>query len=391
MAASGGHAVVAGAGIGGLAAAVALRHRGWAVTILERAPALEPVGSGLGLGPNALHALDAIGLGDEVRRFSAIQGHGGVRRSDGRWLVRTDLGVMAERFGDPQLMALRADLVGLLAARLPDGVLRTGVTVTGVDLGDTARPARVATSAGDLDADLVVAADGIRSPIRTALFPGHQGPRYSGCTAWRFLAPKPAVSPSPAETWGRGAVFGAVPLADGRVYCYASAFTPAGTRHDDEAAELKRRFGGWHDPIPELIGSVSPDAVLRDDVYWMAEPLPAYHRGRVAILGDAAHAMTPHLGQGACQAIEDAIVLASVAAPGAPLDLAAYTTTRLPRTRKLVQASYRATRLSGLTSRPATALRNTGISLIGRLGPNLMLRQLAPIAAWTPPPLTPAP
>jgi 2-polyprenyl-6-methoxyphenol hydroxylase-like FAD-dependent oxidoreductase len=394
MTASGGHAVVAGAGIGGLTAAVALRRQGWEVTVLERAPALEPVGSGLGLGPNALHALDAIGLGDEVRRFSAVQGHGGVRRSDGRWLVRTDLGLMAERFGDPQLMALRADLVDLLAGRLPDGVLRTGVTVTGVDPGDPgdeARRARVTTSAGDLDADLVVAADGIRSPIRTVLFPGHPGPRYSGCTAWRFLAPKPDRSPDPAETWGRGVVFGAVQLADGRVYCYASAFAPAGQRSGDEAAELKRRFGGWHDPIPALIASVSPDAVLHDDVYWMAEPLPAYHRGRVAVLGDAAHAMTPHLGQGACQAIEDAIVLASVAAPRAPLDLTGYTTARLPRTRALVQASYRATRLSGLTSRPAVALRNTGASLAGRLGPSLMLRQLASIAAWTPPLLTPAP
>jgi 2-polyprenyl-6-methoxyphenol hydroxylase-like FAD-dependent oxidoreductase len=400
MAGSSGHAgraVVAGAGIGGLTAAVALRRQGWDVTVLERAPALEPVGSGLGLGPNALHALDAIGLGDEVRRFSAVQGHGGVRRSDGRWLVRTDLGLLAERFGDPQVMALRADLVGLLAGRLPAGALCTGVTVTGVDPGNAQDRARVTTSEGDLDADLVVAADGIRSRIRATLFPGHPGPQYSGCTTWRFVAPQPDRSPSPAETWGRGTVFGAVPLADGRVYCYGSAFAPAGLRHDDEAAELKRRFGGWHDPIPALIGSVSPEAVLHDDVYWMAEPLPAYHRGRVAILGDAAHAMTPHLGQGACQAIEDAIVLASVASgasaaaqgPAAGAALAPYTTARLTRTRMVAQGSYRATRLTGLTSRPATALRNTGARLAGLLGPRLMLRQLAPIAAWTPPPLTP--
>jgi 2-polyprenyl-6-methoxyphenol hydroxylase-like FAD-dependent oxidoreductase len=394
MAAGGGHAVVAGAGIGGLAAAVALRRQGWDVTVLERAPDLEPAGSGLGLGPNALHALDAIGLGDEVRRFSAVQGHGGVRRWDGRWLVRTDLGALAERFGDPQVMALRADLVGLLAGRLPESALRTGVTVTGVDPGSSEDRARVTTSEGDLDADLVVAADGIRSRIRATLFPGHPGPQYSGCTTWRFVAPRPDRSPSPAETWGRGTVFGVVPLADGRVYCYGSAFAPAGVRHDDEAAELKRRFGGWHDPISALIGSVSPEAVLHDDVYWMAEPLPAYHHGRVAILGDAAHAMTPHLGQGACQAIEDAIVLASVARPGtvagAALDLAPYTAARLRRTRMVAQGSYRATRLTGLTSRPATALRNAGISLVGHLGPRLMLRQLAPIAAWTPPPLHPA-
>jgi 2-polyprenyl-6-methoxyphenol hydroxylase-like FAD-dependent oxidoreductase len=137
--------------------------------------------------------------------------------------------------------------------------------------------------------------------------------------------------------------------------------------------------------------------VLHDDVYWIAEPLPAYHRGRVAILGDAAHAMTPHLGQGACQAIEDAVVLASVAGPGtsaadpsAPADatgpdLAAYTSARLARTRMVANGSYRATRLSGMTSPPAIVLRNTGIRLVGRFAPGLMLRQMDPLASWAPP------
>jgi 2-polyprenyl-6-methoxyphenol hydroxylase-like FAD-dependent oxidoreductase len=277
------HAIVVGAGIGGLTAAVALRRQGWDVTVLERAPALEPVGAGLGLGPNALHALDAIGLGEDVRRFSAVQGHGGLRRSGGGWLVRTDLGVLATRFGDPQLVALRADLVGLLAGRLPPGTLRTGVTVTGVDAGDTDRKARVRTSAGDLDAELVVAADGIGSRLRALLFPDHPGPRYSGFTTWRFVAPAlpPGASRAePAETWGRGEVFGVLPLADGQVYCYASAPAPPGVRHDDEASELKRRFGRWHDPIPGLIGTVSADRVLHDDVYWIADPLPAARRPR---------------------------------------------------------------------------------------------------------------
>ena len=167
-----------------------------------------------------------------------------------------------------------------------------------------------------------MAADGIGSRIRATLFPDSPGPRYSGFTTWRFVAPAlPAGAgrAEPAETWGRGEVFGVLPLASGQVYCYASAPAPPGLRHDDEAAELKRRFGRWHDPIPGLIGAISPDRVLHDDVYWIAEPLPAYHRGRVAILGDAAHAMTPHLGQGACQAIEDAVVLASVVGPVTPV------------------------------------------------------------------------
>jgi 2-polyprenyl-6-methoxyphenol hydroxylase-like FAD-dependent oxidoreductase len=298
---------------------------------------------------------------------------------------------------DPATPAVPSARSGLLAGSLPAGVLRTGVTVTGVDAGGADRRARVATSDGDLDADLVVAADGIGSRIRATLFPDHQGPRYSGFTTWRFVAPalpEGAGRAEPAETWGRGEVFGVLPLASGQVYCYASAPAPPGLRHDDEAAELKRRFGRWHDPIPGLIGAISPDRVLHDDVYWIAEPLPAYHRGRVAILGDAAHAMTPHLGQGACQAIEDAVVLASVAGSGIPgpgsadpaaPDLAAYTSARLSRTRMVANGSYRASRLSGITSPPAIALRNTGIRLAGRLFPGLMLRQMDALASWTPP------
>jgi 2-polyprenyl-6-methoxyphenol hydroxylase-like FAD-dependent oxidoreductase len=381
----GGRAVVAGAGIGGLTTAVALRRAGWTVTVLERAQQLEPVGSGLGIGPNAVHALDAIGLGTEVRRLSAVQGAGGIRRADGRWLVRIDTGAIADRFGAPQLVALRADLVSLLAASLPGGVLGTGVTVTGADPGGPDRPARVITGDGDLTADLVVAADGIGSVIRRALFPVHPGPRYSGLVAWRFVATASAAGAAiePAETWGRGAVFGAVPLPRGLVYCYASAAAPPGQAPADPAAELRRRFGDWHEPVPALIGAAPPAAVLRDDVYWIAEPLPAYHRGRVAVLGDAAHAMTPHLGQGACQAIEDAVVLAALAGTGA--GLAAYTEARMRRTRMLANASYRASRLTGTTSRLAIALRDTGMLLAGHLAPGLMIRQLKPIASWTPP------
>ena len=178
-------------------------------------------------------------------------------------------------------------------------------------------------------------------------------------------------------------MFGTFPLADGRVYCYASAAAPPGAHTGDEIAELKRRFGGWHDPIPGLIGSVSPADVLHDDVYWIAEPLPAYHRGRVAVLGDAAHAMTPHLGPGACQAIEDAVVLAGLA--GSDEGLAAYTSARMRRTRMVADASHRASRLTGMTTRPAIVLRNTGIRLAGRLAPGLMIRQLDRIAGWTPP------
>jgi 2-polyprenyl-6-methoxyphenol hydroxylase-like FAD-dependent oxidoreductase len=375
------HAVVVGGGIGGLVAAVALRQRGWAVTVCEQAPSLEPVGSGLSLGPNALRALDVIGVGGPARELAAIEGESGIRTSGGRWLVRADMTPMREKFGDPIVMALRAELVDLLLTRLPADMVRTGTSVSGVDPADGS----VTTSAGTLRADLIVAADGVHSRTRATLFPDHPGARYSGTTTWRFVVAGSGDGDGlqPSESWGRGEVFGIMPLSRGRIYCYASAVIPAGQTYDDERAELLRRFGHWHEPIPGLLAAAEPALVLHNDVHWIADPLPAYHLGRVALIGDAAHAMTPNLGQGACQAIEDAVVLASVA--GQQDGLASYTAARLLRTRMVARNSYRASRLVGVRSPAGIALREALAWTAGRFGSAVLIRQLSPIANWTPP------
>ncbi|WP_051717049.1 FAD-dependent monooxygenase [Streptomyces megasporus] len=383
-------AFVIGAGIGGLTAAAALHRRGWAVTVAERAPALEPVGAGIALAPNAQRALDVIGLGDAVRAMSAWQGEGGLRAPSGRRLSRTTQEAAAERFGGPVVVAHRAELVALLAARLPEGAVRTGTPAELVDPGAAGAPATVRTADGqEHTADLVVAADGVRSAARRALFPDHPAPRYAGFTAWRFVVPAPERPFSPHETWGRGSLWGTVPLRDGRVYAYATAVVPAGERApDDERAELLRRFGDWHHPVPDLLTAVDPAAVLRSDVYRTTAALPAHHLGRTALLGDAAHAMTPNLGQGGCQAVEDAVVLAHHAAPdpeSTPSALAAYTRDRLPRTMAVARRSERVGRLTTLTSPPALALRTAAVAVLDRIGPRLVLRGLDGIADWRPP------
>ncbi|NVI88756.1 NAD(P)/FAD-dependent oxidoreductase, partial [Actinomadura sp. BRA 177] len=124
------HTIVIGGGIGGLTAAAALHRRGWTVDLHERAASLEPAGSGLALGPNALHALDTIGAGDPVRALSAMRGDGGIRRPDGTWLSRTSAEAAEARYGDPTVALLRADLIDVLTARLPDGIVRLGSPVT---------------------------------------------------------------------------------------------------------------------------------------------------------------------------------------------------------------------------------------------------------------------
>ncbi|MEU9376260.1 FAD-dependent monooxygenase [Streptomyces sp. NPDC048255] len=359
------HAVVAGAGIGGLTAAVALQRRGWRVTVCERAPGPNAVGAGILLAPNALRAFDAIGFDPTRAAGPAAPAAMGLRRPGGAWLSRTDGAALAARYGRAPLAVHRSALVAALAAALPDGAIRYGAAVTGVDDADGSPVVR--TEAGDLGADLVLAADGIHSPLRRQYFPAHPGLRYSGETAWRTVLPAAAgAHAGPAadviETWGRGERFGVVPLADGRYYLFATAVVPEGYRPSDLRAEFLRRYGTWHDPIPALLERIDPAAVLQHDLYDLAVPLPRYHRGRLAWLGDAAHAMTPNLGQGGCQAIEDAVVLAHLLETReVPAALAAYSAVRHARTDAIRVRARRAGRIAALTHPLAVACRDLAV------------------------------
>ena len=363
------HVVVVGAGIGGLTAAVALHRRGWHVTVCERAPEPPTTGAGIGLAPNALRALDAIGVDAARAAGSSVPVTMGLRRSDGRWLTRAATADMTARYGMPPIAVPRPAFTAALAAALPPEALLHGTAVTGVD--DAMSRPTVRTAVGpDLPADLVVAADGIRSPLRRMCFPDHPGLHYIGETAWRTIVDAPDLRiPAMSETWGRGERFGVTPLADGRLYLYATAVVPAGTSSADSRAELRHRFGSWHDPIPALLDRVhrlDRADVLQNDLYDLAAPLPRLHHGRIVWLGDAAHAMAPNLGQGGCQAIEDAVVLAHLLPHGDSVDrmdsvpaaLVAYTAARRDRTDAVRVRARRIGRLGALRNPLAVAARD---------------------------------
>ncbi|MFJ3201188.1 FAD-dependent monooxygenase [Streptomyces sp. NPDC086989] len=361
------HAVVAGAGIGGLTAAVALHRRGWRVTVCERSPQPSAAGAGIVLAPNALRAFDAIGFDAARAAGRAVPAAMGLRRPDGRWLHRADTAALTARYGRPPLAVYRPALAEALSAALPPAAIHYGARVTGVDHEPGSPDAPVVrTSAGDLTADVVLAADGIHSGLRRAYFPDHPGLLHGGATAWRTVlsGDGPAGRPlDTAETWGRGERFGVVPLADGRVYVYATAVAPEGHRPADVRAELLRRFGSWHDPVPALLERIDPAAVLQHDLYDLAAALPRLHHGRIAWLGDAAHAMTPNLGQGGCQAVEDAVVLAHLLdrRAGVPAALAAYSAARCSRTDAIRIRSRRAGRVAALAHPLAVAVRDLAV------------------------------
>jgi 2-polyprenyl-6-methoxyphenol hydroxylase-like FAD-dependent oxidoreductase len=386
-------AVVVGGGIGGLTAAVALRRVGWQVTVLERAAMFGEIGAGITLLSNGLRCLDAIGLGDAVRGSGLPMLALGMRTAAGRWLSRFDGdgADMEARMGTTSVVIHRAELHRILRDALPAAALVAGVTTTGIIGGADGGPAEVRFRHGDHDAvlhaDLVVGADGVHSWVRAQRWPDAPAPVYCGSTSWRAVTtPSSAAITEMSLSWGQGTEFGVMPIVDGRTYWYAAANADETQRNPDELGELRRRFGTWHEPIPTVLAHTPPEAVLRHDIYRLPK-LDSYYRGSVVVLGDAAHAMTPNLGQGGGQALEDAIVLAAAVsrASNVATALSHYDRERRGRTQAMSQAATRQLRFGQQLHSPiGVAVRNAAVALT----PNRMaLLAIARYGAWFPPAL----
>jgi 2-polyprenyl-6-methoxyphenol hydroxylase-like FAD-dependent oxidoreductase len=374
-------AIIIGAGIGGLSAGLALQQAGYAVEIYERAPALKSVGAGISLWANAIKALDQLGVGERVRAMGMAEGGGGFHTPNGRTLLAIELGEVERRFGAPTIVLHRAELSQILLESYT-GALQLGKRFTHYEedaSGVTATFADGTQASGDL----LVCADGIHSVLRQSWFPNSH-PRYAGYTAWRGVLPfdHQRVVRHWGETLGRGTRVGIAPLSEGRIYWFATQNLPENTRiaPQDQHAHLLALFGTWYAPIPDLIRGTPSEEILQNDIYDL-DPLDEWVRGRVALLGDSAHAMTPNMGQGGCQAIEDAVVLGKCLRLALTIAeaLQRYQSQRLPHANHVLRTSRRIGQAVTIANPLVCALRDT----LFRLMPaKAQLRNLESVAGF---------
>jgi FAD-dependent urate hydroxylase len=336
--------IIVGGGIGGLCAAIALRQIGIGVKVYEQAEKLEAVGAGLTLWANAIKALRKLSVADEVIKTGAKIERAELRTANGRVLSRSAHDEFERLFGEPTIAIHRADLHDILRSALPADVVQLSARCSRVEQNESQAIVHFADSRSD-QADLVVGADGIHSVIRTQLFPEVRL-RYSGYASWRGVVQTTdeAALGVTSETWGRGSRFGILRIDENQVYWFTTANVPAGqTQTAPERKEfLLHRFKGWHHPIELLIRSTPAEAILRNDIYDL-KSLSEWSEGRVCLLGDAAHPTTPNLGQGACMAIESAVVLARSLSQEESFTLALerYERERKPRTAWITNQSWK--------------------------------------------------
>ncbi|MDN5797055.1 MAG: FAD-dependent monooxygenase [Intrasporangium sp.] len=369
--------VVIGGGPVGLAVAHGLVASGHDVVVLEAGGQARPQGSGLSIFGNGLAALGSLGLGTAMHHLTGAVAPtaGGVRTPGGRWLVRTpDTALWNMR------VVHREALHQMLLSALPSGTVRFE---SPAELASTEDGVVTVDGDSQLRADLVVVADGIRSGSRRQVSsdPGYHGVGYG---AWRGVTRGEMRGIPPSETWGAGLRFGLVPLTDGRAYWFAVKNGDDLADDRDHLARVLDLFAGWHEPIADVIRATDPEVVSWLPIEELVRPLESLARGRAVLVGDAAHAMTPNLGQGANQGFEDAATLCVLlhTEPDLPRALDRYDRLRRPRTRRVARDS----RLIGTVaqlSRPAL-VRTRDLVLFAT--PDVVSgRQFRQFDTWRPP------
>jgi FAD-dependent urate hydroxylase len=341
-----GRILVVGAGIGGLAVAQTLARAGISAEVVEREPAWDEAGTGIYLPGNAVRALRALGLEQAVMERGIVIPRQRVSDDRGRLLVEVDLAELWDGVG-PCLALHRGDLHAVLLEGAREVSIRMGVDVRGLNEQDE----RVSVEFADGSAseyELVIGADGIHSTVRRLAFGSDATALPVGQVGWRFITACPAEITTWTVMLGNRTAFLTIPVGSGRAYCYCDVVSSSG---EDPEEDLGRLFSGFAEPVPSLIDSVSDRArVHRSTIEEVA--LDSWTRGRVVLVGDAAHATSPNMAEGAAMALEDALVLAECLRDleTIPAALSAFEARRRPRTDWVRSQTHRRDRTRYLPS-----------------------------------------
>ena len=362
-------AIVVGAGMGGLSAAIALQDAGYEVVVLERMNRFIEVGA-FSLWTNAMLALQKLGVADAVESQGGRIDSMELRDSQGGVLKRFPLDEIGRTFGAPTVGVHRGDLQGILAERLGRDRIQFGANcVRYVEEGP-----RVVVELADgrtEQADVLIGADGVDSVVRAQLF-GDEPANYPGFTCWRSATkPRGDVDLGPVffQLYGLGAAFGFFPIGPDTVCWYGTMVAPEGGGAQQSPAEWRRdaleRFGDWWKPVRDVIEGTDEGGVARQDIY-DRPPIDTWSKGAVGLLGDAAHPAPPTLGQGGCMALEDGVVLGRCfrEEQDIPTALLAYTAARVPRTSTIVRQAQMQGARAHTQSRLKAAIRNNVLKLM---------------------------
>jgi 2-polyprenyl-6-methoxyphenol hydroxylase-like FAD-dependent oxidoreductase len=360
---------ILGAGIGGLTTAIAMQRKGLHVTIYESAPQIKPVGAGLGMAANAIKAFHEIGIGDKIERAGKVLKSLAIKTSEGSILSKADSETISKKLGVTNNFTIhRADLHDVLLKELLPNTLH--VNKRCIDVQQTDDGVRMTFHDGtSIFTDYVIASDGIHSVVRKKLLPDVM-PRYAGYTCWRAVienVPAGFDFNTTTETWGREGRFGIAPLSNNRVYWFACI----NAERNDQLKkafgikELLTYFGEFHDPIPQLLKLTRYDQLIWGDILDI-QPLTKFAFGKIVLIGDAAHATTPNMGQGACMAIEDAAILANILAvePNPEKAFVIFEQKRIKRTTRIVNNSWTFGKMAQQQNLFLTGLRNAAMRLV---------------------------
>ena len=353
-------ATIIGGGITGLTTAILLQKLGIDFHLYEAVPQLKPVGAGIILSPNALYIYDQIGILDVLEQAGHPLPSFDIADENGRIIQKNETQFHLHGRHYQSIAIHRADLQHILFTHVPTNKITLGRPLQSIDTNSL----QLTFSDGMIDqTDYILACDGTHSVARKTLFPNTQL-RYSGQTCWRGVAPTQLTSQqlnSPAELWGLGTRFGYVPLSPDTTYWYATAVQPSNQPSPTKLGpHLTMQYNHYPTFVNDIISATAESTIIQHDLYDL-NPLKAWAHTNTLLLGDAAHAMTPNLGQGAAQGIEDAWAIANClkAAPTYQEAFIACQKERMPKATQVYRASKQMGHITNMQNKLLCILRNT--------------------------------